>query len=117
MTNRLENEKTQRSWLAFLSFDFDNWIKTASEISAGFTGLKRKAPPTCAPPPPWVHHKSLSWYNLFMIFSTLFTGNLHLNITTPDHSDEVLHEIEPYVFEWTGLAIFYLQFRLCFITY
>ena len=52
-----------------------------------------------------------------MIFSTLNTGNLHLNIMTPDHSDEVLNEIEPYVFEWTGLAIFYLQFRLCFITY
>lgn len=47
-----------------------------------------------------------------MIFSTLYTGNLHLNITTPDHSDEVLNEIEPYVFEWTGLAIFYLQIRL-----
>jgi len=53
---------------------------------------------------------------IYDIFNT-YTGNLHLNITTPDHSDEVLNEIEPYVFEWTGLAIFYLQFRLCFITY
>lgn len=29
-------------------------------------------------------------------------GNLHLNITSPKHRDEVLNAIEPYVFEWTA---------------
>lgn len=35
-------------------------------------------------------------------YGHLGDGNLHLNITTPDYSDEVLNEIEPYVFEWTA---------------
>jgi len=29
-------------------------------------------------------------------------GNLHLNITTPDYSKEVMNKIEPYVYEWTS---------------
>ncbi|XP_015779849.1 PREDICTED: D-2-hydroxyglutarate dehydrogenase, mitochondrial-like [Acropora digitifera] len=35
-------------------------------------------------------------------YGHLGDGNLHLNITTPEHSDEVLNAIEPYVFEWTA---------------
>ena len=36
--------------------------------------------------------------------SSTFLGNLHLNCTTPEHSEEVFNTIEPYVFEWTGLC-------------
>eukprot|EP00088_Acartia_fossae_P052598 TRINITY_DN5947_c0_g1_i1.p1 TRINITY_DN5947_c0_g1~~TRINITY_DN5947_c0_g1_i1.p1 ORF type:complete len:501 (-),score=84.31 TRINITY_DN5947_c0_g1_i1:45-1547(-) len=29
-------------------------------------------------------------------------GNLHLNVTTPQYSQEVMSLIEPYIYEWTG---------------
>lgn len=29
-------------------------------------------------------------------------GNLHLNICSPEFSEELLAQIEPYVFEWVG---------------
>lgn len=35
-------------------------------------------------------------------YGHLGDGNLHLNITSPKHRDEVLNAIEPYVFEWTA---------------
>lgn len=35
-------------------------------------------------------------------YGHLGDGNLHLNFTTPDHSEDVLNAIEPYVFEWTA---------------
>jgi len=35
-------------------------------------------------------------------YGHLGDGNLHLNCTTPEHSEEVFNTIEPYVFEWTA---------------
>lgn len=35
-------------------------------------------------------------------YGHLGDGNLHLNFTTPDYSEEVLNLIEPYVYEWTA---------------
>lgn len=44
----------------------------------------------------------VNYLSIFLIKPSFLLGNLHLNITTPEHSDEVLNAIEPYVFEWTG---------------
>lgn len=35
-------------------------------------------------------------------YGHLGDGNLHLNFTTAEHSEDVLSAIEPYVFEWTA---------------
>jgi D-2-hydroxyglutarate dehydrogenase len=29
-------------------------------------------------------------------------GNLHLNISAPAYSDELLQQLEPFVYEWTA---------------
>lgn len=41
--------------------------------------------------------------SMLIPMSSTLLGNLHLNFTTPEHSEDVLSAIEPYVFEWTGL--------------
>lgn len=41
--------------------------------------------------------------SMLIPMSSTLLGNLHLNFTTPEHSEDVLSTIEPYVFEWTGL--------------
>ncbi|XP_032235585.2 D-2-hydroxyglutarate dehydrogenase, mitochondrial isoform X2 [Nematostella vectensis] len=35
-------------------------------------------------------------------YGHLGDGNLHLNVTTPEHNKEVLNAIEPFVYEWTA---------------
>lgn len=35
-------------------------------------------------------------------YGHLGDGNLHLNFTTPEYSEEVLNAIEPYVYQWTA---------------
>ena len=37
-------------------------------------------------------------------YGHLGDANLHLNVVVPEHSDEVLRSLEPYVFEWTHAA-------------
>jgi len=35
-------------------------------------------------------------------YGHLGDGNLHLNISAPEYSDDVLDRIEPFVYEWTS---------------
>eukprot|EP00163_Fabomonas_tropica_P010549 TRINITY_DN2071_c0_g1_i2.p1 TRINITY_DN2071_c0_g1~~TRINITY_DN2071_c0_g1_i2.p1 ORF type:complete len:461 (+),score=117.92 TRINITY_DN2071_c0_g1_i2:356-1738(+) len=37
-------------------------------------------------------------------FGHMGDGNLHLNITTPDFSDDMLHKIEDFIYPWTANA-------------
>lgn len=75
MNDKLENEKTQRSWLAFLSFDFDGWTKNASEKSLAIWSTcyvpdlriwKEKHP---LPFPAWVQFMLIQF--IYDIFNTL----------------------------------------------
>ena len=44
-----------------------------------------------------------------LLTQSIFLGNLHFNVTTPQYSEDVLRAIEPYIFEWTGLFGFHFK--------
>jgi len=35
-------------------------------------------------------------------FFFLLSGNLHFNVTSKEHSHEIMDQLEPYVYQWTG---------------
>ena len=39
---------------------------------------------------------------IVVIYTSVFSGNLHMNVVTQTHSHQLHELLEPFVFDWTG---------------